>query len=124
MTASRALAALVLAGLLTGCGAAEDAARSASEATSSLPSLPSVEVPSGERLQELAKQVEGLAPEVAADPQALARGAAEVCARVAAGQDTTSVVQEAQKIFGEGASGLSPEQSQQLVDAVQSTVCP
>ncbi|PPK95422.1 hypothetical protein CLV92_106245 [Kineococcus xinjiangensis] len=126
MTASRWPAALLLAGLLAGCSAAEDAARSASEATSALPdapSLPAVEMPSGERLEQLAKDVEGVAPEVAADPQALARGAAEVCARVAAGQDTTAIVQEAKGFFGGAAADLSPEQTQQLVDAVQSAVC-
>ena len=117
MTTSRPLAALVLAALLAGCGAAEEAVRSA-------PDLPAVEVPSGEQLSRLTEDVTAIDPGLAADPQKLAQGAARVCAEVKAGQGTQEVVGRAQELFGGPGAELTPEQAQKVVDAVKSTVCP
>ena len=115
MTVSRPLAVLLLAAVLTGCGAAEDAARSASEAAGSLPST--------EEVQKLAGEVQGINPDLAADPAKLAEGAAKVCAAAAAGTDTSTIVADAQKWFGVSTGPLTPEQAQQVVDKVQSTIC-
>ena len=90
----------------------------------SAPDLPQVQLPSGQQLTELTEGITAIDPGLAADPQALAQGAARVCAEIGAGTDTGEVVTRAQELFGGPGAELTPEQAQQVVDVVRSTVCP